>query len=164
MEPRKETRVTIHEIYIKAPAEQIWEAITSPDWTVKYGYRTAMNYDLRAGGKFVSRATPQMREFGLPEVVVDGEIIEALPPRRLVQTFRFQFSPQNVAEGFTRLTYEIEQTPAGFCRLRITHDVTGAPMMEADVTRTFSDRGGGGWNWTLSDLKSLLETGRPLSG
>ena len=102
MEPRKETRVTIHEIYIKAPADQIWEAITSPEWTAQYGYRTAMSYELRPGGKFVSRATPQMREFGLPEVVVDGEVIEAQPPRRLVQTFRFLFSPQNVAEGFTR--------------------------------------------------------------
>jgi uncharacterized protein YndB with AHSA1/START domain len=164
MDPRKETRVTIHEIYIKAPAEQIWEAITSPDWTVKYGYRTAMTYDLKPGGRFAARATPQMQQFGLPETVVDGEVIEAAPPRRLVQTFRFLFSAQNVAEGFTRLTYDIEPTSAGFCRLRITHDVTGAPMMERDVTRTFSERGGGGWSWTLSDLKSLLETGRPLSG
>ncbi len=163
METSQETRVTIHEIYIKASAEQIWEAITSPDWTVKYGYRTAMTYELRPGGSYVSKATPQMRQFGLPESVVDGEVMEALPPRRLVQTFRFLFSPQNVAEGFTRLTYEIEPTPAGFCRLRITHDVTGAPMMERDVTQTFSERGGGGWSWTLSDLKSLLETGRPLS-
>lgn len=164
MEPGKETRVTIHEIYIKAPADQIWEAITSPEWTVKYGYRAAMSYELRPGGKFAARATPKMREFGLPEVIIDGEVIEASPPRRLVHSFRFLFSPQNVAEGFTRLTYEIEPTNAGFCRLRITHDVTGAPGMERDVTRTFSDRGGGGWNWTLSDLKSLLETGRPLSG
>lgn len=163
METSQETRVTIHEIYIKASAEQIWEAITSPDWTVKYGYRTAMTYELRPGGSYVSKATPQMRQFGLPETVVDGEVIEALPPRRLVQTFRFLFSPQNVAEGFTRLTYEIEPAQAGFCRLRITHDVTGAPMMERDVTQTFSERGGGGWSWTLSDLKSLLETGRPLS-
>ncbi len=26
---------------------------------------------------------------GLPEVVIDGEIIECVPPRKLVQTFRF---------------------------------------------------------------------------
>ena len=164
MESGKEARVTIHEIYIKAPAEQIWEAITSPDWTVKYGYRTAMTYELRPGGKYASRATPEMRQFGLPETVVDGEVLEAQAPRKLVQTFRFLFSPQNTAEGFTRLTYEIEPTTAGFCRVRITHDVTGAPMMERDVTRTFNERGGGGWTWTLSDLKSLLETGKPLSG
>jgi uncharacterized protein YndB with AHSA1/START domain len=164
MDSGQETRVTIHEIYIKAAPEQIWEAITSPEWTVKYGYRTAMTFDLRPGGQYASRATPQMREFGLPETVVDGEVIEAAAPRRLVHTFRFKFSPQNIAEGFTRLTYEIEPTNAGFCRLRITHDVTGAPLMEHDVTQTFNERGGGGWTWTLSDLKSLLETGKPLSG
>jgi hypothetical protein len=35
-------------------------------------------------------------------------------------------------------------------------------MNEATQT-TFDNRGGGGWTWILSDLKSLLETGRTLS-
>jgi hypothetical protein len=35
--------------------------------------------------------------------------------------------------------------------------------MGAATTRTFNTRGGGGWNWILSDLKSLLETGKTLA-
>jgi hypothetical protein len=27
----------------------------------------------------------------------------------------------------------------------------------------FDERGGGGWTWIISDLKSLLETGKSLS-
>jgi hypothetical protein len=34
----------------------------------------------------------------------------------------------------------------------------------ATATRSkFSEDGGGGWNWILSDLKSLLETGKILA-
>ncbi len=36
--------------------------------------------------------------------------------------------------------------------------------MAALTSTPFSEMGGGGWNWILSDLKSLLETGKPMSG
>jgi hypothetical protein len=35
-------------------------------------------------------------------------------------------------------------------------------MAEA-VKSKFSLQGGGGWNWILSDLKSLIETGKIMS-
>jgi hypothetical protein len=38
-----------------------------------------------------------------------------------------------------------------------------APLMAAATIAKFSERGGGGWNWILSDLKSLLETGRTMN-
>jgi hypothetical protein len=39
----------------------------------------------------------------------------------------------------------------------------GAPIMAAQTAAKFSFRGGGGWNWILSDLKSLLETGKTMA-
>jgi hypothetical protein len=36
--------------------------------------------------------------------------------------------------------------------------------MAAATASKFNGRGGGGWSWIISDLKSLLETGRPLAG
>ena len=36
-------------------------------------------------------------------------MIEADPPRKLVQTWRMLMDPEMAAEGFTRLTYEIER-------------------------------------------------------
>ena len=37
----------IHEIYIKAAPQKIWDAITSPEWTAKYAYQGRVEYDLR---------------------------------------------------------------------------------------------------------------------
>ena len=36
--------------------------------------------------------------------------------------------------------------------------------LDAATARICNGRGGGGRSWILSDLKSLLETGKPLSG
>lgn len=100
---------------------------------------------------------------GVPEVAVDGEVVEADPPRKLVQTFRILMDPSIAAEGFTRLTYEIAEREGGVCALTVTHDVTGAPGMAALMRGDFEAMGaGGGWAWTLSGLKTLLETGKEM--
>jgi uncharacterized protein YndB with AHSA1/START domain len=156
-------RVTtqVHEVYIKAEPQAIWDAITTSEWTKKYGYQAPVDYELRPGGVFRAHASPELLAVGLPDVVVDGEVIEATPPWKLVQTYRFLFNDASKAEGFTRLTYEIEQT-GKFCRLTVTHELEGAPLMAGMVGSKFSYQGAGGWSWILSDLKSLLETGTTL--
>jgi uncharacterized protein YndB with AHSA1/START domain len=155
--------VHIHQIYIKAEPGAIWDAITSPEWNGRYGYRGVSHYELKPGGKFRCMANEQMRSFGLPEVIVDGEVVEVKPPNKLVQTYRFLFSDANKSEGFSRLTFEIEKTPGGFCRLTVTHDTTGMPLMTHATQSNFSEDGGGGWDWILSDIKTLLETGKTMS-
>ena len=153
----------VHEIYIKTSAQAIWDAITSPEWTTKYAYQGRVEYDLRPGGKFRAFATPDMLKFGMPEVVVDGEVVESDPPNRLVQTYRFLFDDKTKSEGFTRITWEIVPTKSGFCRLTVTHELEGAPIMATMVSSPFSEVGAGGWSWILSDMKSLLETGKAMA-
>lgn len=152
----------VFEIYINATAEAVWDAITNPEWNAKYGYRGPMNFDLRPGGQFRVSATAQMRTMGLPETIIDGEVLESAPPYKLVQTYRWLFNEAHKAEGFTRVTWEIVPTEAGFTRLTVTHELEGAPQMAAAVSSKFNTQGGGGWNWILSDLKSLLETGKTM--
>lgn len=154
----------LFQIYIKAPAAKIWEAITSPEWSGRYGYRGAMHYELRAGGKFEARATAEMKQFGMPDVIIDGEVLVSEPPHKLVQTYRMLFSEQSKAEGFTRITWEISETKSGFCRLSITHELGDAKLMTGMVTGNFNEQGAGGWGWILSDLKTVLETGETMSG
>jgi uncharacterized protein YndB with AHSA1/START domain len=161
-EPKNST-THVHQIYIKAEPQAIWDAITDPDWNGRYGYRGVSHYELKAGGKFKCIANKEMQSYGLPEVIVDGEVIEVKPPFKLVQTYRFLFTDANKAEGFTRLTFEIEKTPGGFCRLTVTHDTTDAPLMAHATQSNFSTDGGGGWDWILSDIKTLLETGKTMS-
>ncbi|GAA1862746.1 SRPBCC family protein [Asanoa iriomotensis] len=158
-----ETTVQVHRVYIKASAQAIWDAITKPEWTARYGHRGLSDYDLRPGGAFVGRANEGMLARGVPEVAVDGEVIEADPPHRLVQTFRMLMDPGLAAEGFTRLTYEIAEGTDGVCTLTVTHDLTGAPGLAALMRGDFEAMGaGGGWPWTLSGLKTLLETGKEM--
>ena len=163
LKPESNSTTHIHQVYIKAAPAQIWDAITSPEWNGRYGYRGVSHYELKPGGKFKCIANEEMRGMGLPEVIVDGEVIEVKPPYKLVQTYRFLFNDAHVAEGFTRLTFEIEQTAGGFCRLTVTHDTSGAPMMTHATTSRFSTDGGGGWDFILSDIKTLLETGKTMS-
>lgn len=159
-----ETTTQVYRVYIKATPEAIWEAITSPEWSNRYGYGGYVEYgDLRPGGEYRVRASEEFLASGSPEIVIDGQIVEADPPRKLVQTWRMLMDETLTAEGFTRLTHEIEPTADGVTRLTVIHDLTGAPTLAHLLSGGMEDSGaGGGWAWVLSDLKSLLETGETL--
>jgi uncharacterized protein YndB with AHSA1/START domain len=153
----------IHRIYIKTTPEKVWEAITNPDWTEKYGYGGRAILDLRPGGKFIHETNPAMRAQGAPDVAVDGEVIESDPPRKLVLNWRMAMDPASFAEGFTRLTYDIVSGGPGVTRLTVTHELEGAPKLSLLVSGSLEEHGaGGGWSWILSGLKTLLETGAEL--
>ncbi|MGH3344262.1 MAG: SRPBCC domain-containing protein [Carbonactinosporaceae bacterium] len=154
--------VQVYRVYIKATPQAIWDAVTKPEWTARYGYGARADYDLRPGGAYRAVWPEEIREAndGLPEVAVDGEVIEADPPRKLVQTWRLVMSPELAPEGFTRLTWEIEESAGGVAKLTVTHEVENAPKTAEMVSGAGDAEGaGGGWSWVLSDMKTLLETG-----
>jgi uncharacterized protein YndB with AHSA1/START domain len=152
------TTVQFNRIYIRATPQASWDAITRPEWTEKYGYGGRVDYDLRPGGRFRSMADEAMRQAGMPECVVDGEVIESDPPNRLVQTWRAAWTN----DPPTRLTYDISAKANGVSCLTITHDLEGAPDTAAMVAGSV-EGAGGGWAEVISDLKTLLETGRSLA-
>lgn len=154
----------IYRVFIKAAPQAIWNAITTPEWTQRYGYGLRDEFELRAGGQYRGYANAGMLAMGAPDVVVDGEVVEADPPRKLVITWRMAMDPKLAEEGFTRLTYEIEEGRDGVSRLSVIHDLAGRPGHAAMVAGDQQGPGsGGGWTWILSDLKSLLESGAPMS-
>jgi uncharacterized protein YndB with AHSA1/START domain len=152
----------VYRVYIKATPQAVWDAITQPEWSRQYGYGGDVEYDLRPGGAFRALASEAMRANGGPEVAIDGEVVESDPPRRLVQTWRMLMDATLEAEGFTRLTYEIEETSGG-TRLTLTHELDDAPGLANLLSGGMESEGaGGGWAWVLSDIKSVLETGSSL--
>jgi uncharacterized protein YndB with AHSA1/START domain len=155
--------IQTYRIYIKAPPQAIWDALTRPGWTVKYGYRSPVRYNLWRGGAYRMFASYSMREQGAPEVIIEGEVLEADPPRLLAQTWHALFGPETAAEAVTRLTWQIEAGSRGVSTLSLTHQLDDAPIT-AELVAGEVSVAGGGWSWILSDLKSLLETGRPLAG
>jgi hypothetical protein len=77
---------------------------------------------------------------GSPEVAVEGEVVEAGPAAQ---------ARPDVAHGAWSWTRRLE----------------GAPKLAALLAGEMEDVGaGGGWSWVLSDLKTLLETGKTLEG
>jgi uncharacterized protein YndB with AHSA1/START domain len=163
------TTTQVYRVYIKATPEAIWDAITAPEWTDRYGYGGFIEYDgdVKGGTPYRYQAGSGMQQAGFNGVAVEGELVEVDPPRRLVQTWRLSMAPECAAEPMTKLTYEIDPFDGGVTRLTITHDLDGAPRtarMVAGSDGAPLEAGGGGWAWVLSDLKSLLETGSVLAG
>jgi uncharacterized protein YndB with AHSA1/START domain len=161
------TTTQVYRVYIKATPEAIWDAITKPEWTERYGYTGLVDYDLRPGGAYQVRPTEPFRAagvangFDIPDVIISGEVLEVDPPRKLVTTFHMLMDPEIAAEPATRVTYEIKETASGVCSLTLIHELEGAPKLAAIVSGTQEDQGaGGGHAWVLSDLKTLLETGK----
>jgi uncharacterized protein YndB with AHSA1/START domain len=151
----------VYQVFIKATPEAIWDAITKPEWSERYGYQAHSEYDLRPGGAFRSTATEELRAMGMSQDLVDGEVIEADPPRKLVQTWRFLWTEEIAAEGPTRVTFDITEAGGEVSKLTVTHELENAPQTAAYLAGEITDAGGG-WSYVLSDLKTLLETGENL--
>jgi uncharacterized protein YndB with AHSA1/START domain len=136
----------VYQVYIRATPEQIWEAITTPEWTARYYH-----------GAHIT-VTPDHYDSRSPDGDVWGDeaVMEFDPPRRLVHGWRSMYDPEMAAERSSRVTWEIEPQDGGYCLLTVVHDqLEGAPKTAASVS-------GRGWMGVISNLKTLLETGTPL--
>ncbi len=140
----------VYQIFIKASPEQIWDAITKPEFTARYFYGTLVESSLKTGEPFVYYTGDRSA------TLVEGAVIEADPPRRLVHTWHMLYDPELADEPPSRVTWEIEPGDGGVCKLTVCHD-----GFETE-TRTYREVAGG-WMMVLSGLKTLLETGAPLT-
>jgi uncharacterized protein YndB with AHSA1/START domain len=138
----------IYQVFIRATPEAIWEAITKPEFTTKYFYGARIE------------VTPDWRRTYSPDGGDDwgeGAVTEYDPPRRLVHEWRSRWNDELAAEEPSRVSWDIEPQENGLALLTVTHDrLEGAPKTAASVS-------GAGWMMVLSGLKTLLETGEPLT-
>ncbi len=138
----------VYQIIIKAPPARVWDAITKPEFTARYYYGCAVQTDLTAGGSFAYHMPN-----GAP--IVEGQVVAAEPPNRLVHTYHSVWPPMN-ADAPTQVTWELEALPGGVTKVTVIHeDFQGE-------TATYQGLQSGGWTWILSGLKTLLETGESL--
>jgi uncharacterized protein YndB with AHSA1/START domain len=145
-----ETATQVYQVFIKATPEQIWDAITKPEFTVRYFYGSSVDSTLEPGAPYLFR-------FGDGQIGVDGEVLESDPPRLLRHTWRSLYDEETSGEPHSRVTWEIEPGEGGVTKLTVVHDeLEQAPKTALNVA--------GGWMYVLSGLKTLLETGQPLAG
>ncbi|TVR96309.1 MAG: ArsR family transcriptional regulator [Trueperaceae bacterium] len=146
-----ETMEKVFEIYIKTTPERIWHAITDPELRRRFSFGVGVESEWTVGSSYAAATGPETVSPGMP--IAEGENLEVDPPHRLVQSFRALWGDDVVAEGTSRVTWEIERV-ADSCRLTVTHD----QLRDGANGQLY-----GGWPMILSGLKTLLETGEGLT-
>ena len=137
-----------YETYIAAPMDQVWEAVTNPEFTAQYFYATRVESTWEAGAAVRYRYADQ------DDVAVEGEVIEADPPHRLVISWHVLYDEEAEKEAPSRVTFTLAQSESQ-TRLRIVHDDFPEDSVVFDSISQ-------GWPWIIAGLKSLLETGQSL--
>lgn len=136
----------VYVIYIEAPIEKVWAALTEGEHTRLYWSRFVQS-DWRPGSRVEFLRADKSR------LSHDGEVIEIDPPRRLVMTF--DVTPEGMREPPSRVTYELSEAD-GATRLAVTHE--GFPPDSA-VLKAVAN----GWPAILSSLKTYLERGSAMT-
>jgi uncharacterized protein YndB with AHSA1/START domain len=137
-----------YDIYIAAPIARVWKGIVDGDMTRHYVYGTRLESKLERGAPYAYVGDGDFK-------VVDGEILEVEPEKRLVMTWRAHWDETVGKDRASRVRYELSPAGSSTTKLRIVHDDFEGPT----ATYTGSIEG---WPLMMSSLKSLLETGKAL--
>jgi uncharacterized protein YndB with AHSA1/START domain len=137
----------VYVTFIRTTVEKLWQALMEPEFTRQFWFDTVQESEWKPGASW---------RIVKPDGSVSdsGEVIEIEPRRKLVLKWRNEMSPELTDEGYSRLTYELEQEGESV-KLTLTHVMEKA---ESKYIKAVS----GGWPIILASLKSLLETGESL--
>ena len=136
----------VYVTYIRASAEQVWQALTDADLTARFWGHSNVS-DWQPGSRWEHRRTD-----GSGVVDVVGKVIETQPPTRLVITFEDSADADPPREPSV-VTFLVEPHE-DIVRLTVTHE----NLANEDMLNGISH----GWPAVLANLKSLLETGDVL--
>ena len=135
----------IYVTYIETTPEELWKALTDGDFTERYwfAHRAVSDWNVGSGYHFTLSGEKRL----------EGKVLISEPPKKLAYSWN-GCSEEFRRERTSRVTFDLE--PRGkVVKLTLTHD----NLDEGGVTfRGISE----GWPMVLANLKSLLETGRPL--
>jgi uncharacterized protein YndB with AHSA1/START domain len=137
----------VYVTYIRTTPEKLWQALTQPEFTRQFFMGTVQESEWKVGAAWKIVAADG-------KVMDSGEIVEIDRPRRLVLKWRNEFKPELKAEGYSRMTYELEPQEE-MVKLSVLHEMDKG---QSKLIQAVSN----GWPIILSSLKSLLETGESL--
>ncbi|MEU8002149.1 metalloregulator ArsR/SmtB family transcription factor [Catellatospora sp. NPDC049111] len=151
----------VYTTYIRTTPQKLWQAITDPAFTSRY-WQVTFDTDWQVG------STMTWERLGVVMADPAQVVLEADPYRRLAYTFH-TFTPefaksvdmdedlrqQLAAERRSKVSFDLEQV-GDLVKLTVVHDGfapgSALPGMVSE-----------GWPHLLSDLKTLLETGRTMA-
>ncbi|HEY4261708.1 MAG TPA: SRPBCC family protein [Schlesneria sp.] len=137
----------VYVTYIRTTPQKLWQALIEPEFTRQYWCETWQDCEWKVGSSW---------KLMIPDGRVGdaGEVVEIEPGRRLVLSWQNQFMPELREEGFSRMTYELEQQ-GEVVKLTVIHEMN---RPDSKLINGVSS----GWPNILASLKSLLETGESL--
>jgi uncharacterized protein YndB with AHSA1/START domain len=137
----------VYVTYIRTTPEKLWDALRKPEFTKLYWCQTWQDCDWQLGSSW---------RLMIPDGRIgdSGEIVEIEKPKRLVLTWRNEFKPELKLEGYSRCTFDLEQT-GDTVKLTVTHEID---CKQSKLIEGVSN----GWPMILASLKTLLETGESL--
>ncbi|HUK46888.1 MAG TPA: SRPBCC domain-containing protein [Terriglobales bacterium] len=144
--------VVTSEVFIAAPRERIFAALTDPKQAVQWWgqndryHLTEFNLDPRVGGEW-STSGVGLR---MGEINIHGEVLELDPPRRLSYTWISSWMPKR-----TTVLWELE-TQNGGTLVKLTHTGFAGDAEAANAHST-------GWNLVLGWLQGYAERGETVS-
>ena len=139
-------------ITIKAPARQVWNALTNPEETKKYMFGCETVSDWQPGSPLLWKGSYEGKEM----IFVKGNIVSIQPGKSLVYTvFDPNSTMEDIPENYLTVTYEISEEN-GQTLLVVTQ---GDYSIVADGERRYAEsyNGGQGWNPILLEIKKILK-------
>ena len=151
----------VYTTYIRTTPERLWQALTDPAFTRRW-WQATFDTDWKVGSSMT------WNNHGVVIADPDQIVLESDPFRRLAYTWhtftpelneRLQFGDELFAklsgERRSRVAFDIEET-GDLVKLTVVHDDFEPGSTAATMVRN-------GWPVFISSLKSLLETGEPLT-
>jgi uncharacterized protein YndB with AHSA1/START domain len=135
-------------IYIKTEPETLWQALTSPEFTSQYLHATSVESDFKRGSSVTFYNADRT-------IAIAGEVLEVEEFKKLSFTWHVHYNPEAIKEEPSRVTYLLEKVEEA-TKLTLIHDNFPSQSVVYPVVNE-------GWIPILSNLKTLLETGRAMS-
>jgi uncharacterized protein YndB with AHSA1/START domain len=135
-------------IYIGAPPDKVWQALTDPEITQRYWFGTRFESDWKVGSPIIWRRAGQVTD--------EQTLLRLERPRVLSFTFHPIINEEYRREPPSKVKLELEAgAGVAVTRLTLVHD----EFPENSAVHLACTAG---WPQILSSLKTLLETGKPL--
>jgi uncharacterized protein YndB with AHSA1/START domain len=143
--------VVVAEIFIAAPRERVFAALTDPKHVVQwwgqkdYFYVNDSQMDVRVGGKWSINGV----SVKMGPKTLEGEFLEVDPPRRLAYTWNPSWMP-----AVTKVLWQLEKRDNGTV-VKLTHSGFAS---DAEQAKNHSQ----GWTRVLGWLQAYAERGETV--